>query len=146
MLKHGNQQGTWRLFAALTALVAFSGCELPSSEDLAALDAEQQVGSERQETVTACPLTMSDYATAQTITCSCSAEATAGGMWGTDAYTSDSSVCGAAVHAGRITTAGGTVTVTVTAYDNGRNNYVGSTRNGITSTAWGAYGRSFYFR
>ncbi|WP_346729629.1 LCCL domain-containing protein [Corallococcus exiguus] len=34
-------------------------------------------------------------------------------MWGTDLYTDDSSVCVAAVHAGAITTAGGTVVVTI---------------------------------
>ena len=62
-------------------------------------------------------------------------------VWGTDIYTSDSSVCRAAVHAGLITFAnGGTVTFEMLGE---RNNFVGSTRNGVTtlsySPTWGAF-------
>ena len=56
-------------------------------------------------------------------------------------YTDDSSICVAAVHAGLITPArGGTVHVTTT---EGRDSYVGSTANGVTSHPWGAWGVSF---
>ena len=37
----------------------------------------------------------------------CPSYGTASSVWGTDVYTDDSSVCTAAVHAGRITLAGG---------------------------------------
>jgi hypothetical protein len=65
----------------------------------------------------------------------------AGPVYGTDTYTDDSSVCTAAVHAGRITLAsGGSVTIEIRP---GQSSYAGSTRNGITSSSWGAWTGSF---
>lgn len=65
-------------------------------------------------------------------------------VWGTDIYTDDSSICVAAVHAGKITTLdGGTVTVQV---ELGRGSYAGSTRNGVSSLSFGSFARSFTFR
>jgi hypothetical protein len=65
----------------------------------------------------------------------------AGTIWGTDVYTDDSSVCTAAVHAGRITLAkGGNVPIEVRP---GQGSYKGSTRNGITSFDYGAWQGSF---
>ena len=53
---------------------------------------------------------------------------------GTDIYTDDSSVCTAAVHSSLITLAGGgTVTIEIRP---GEASYTGSTRNGITSSAY----------
>jgi hypothetical protein len=63
-------------------------------------------------------------------------------VWGTDTYTDDSSICTAAVHAGRITFGGGVVTIKP---QPGLSGYVGSTRNGVTSQSWGAYRGSFIF-
>jgi hypothetical protein len=64
-------------------------------------------------------------------------------IWGTDLYTDDSSVCTAAVHAGRITTArGGTVTIEIRP---GAAAYKGSTRNGATSNDYGQWSGSFSF-
>lgn len=55
-------------------------------------------------------------------------------VWGTDAYTDDSSVCSAAVHVGLITPAtGGPVTIEVRP---DHSPYHGSTRNGSTSRTW----------
>lgn len=63
--------------------------------------------------------------------------------WGTDVYTDDSSVCTAAVHAGKITLKdGGAVTFEIRP---GQNAYIGSTRNGITSSNYGPWGGSFAF-
>ena len=67
--------------------------------------------------------------------------ANTGGLWGTDAYTGDSKVCKAAVHAGLITDAGGNVVVTI---DPGRPAYRGSVRNGIRSNDYGNYSKSFH--
>jgi hypothetical protein len=67
--------------------------------------------------------------------------ANTGGLWGTDAYTGDSKVCKAAVHAGIITDAGGNVVVTI---DPGRPAYRGSVRNGIRSNDYGNYSKSFH--
>jgi hypothetical protein len=62
-------------------------------------------------------------------------------VWGTNVYTDDSSVCTAAVHAGRITLAkGGTVTIEIRA---GQSSYASSTRNGIKSGSWGSWHGSF---
>lgn len=62
-------------------------------------------------------------------------------VWGSDLYTDDSSVCTAAVHAGRITfTGGGTVTIEIRP---GASSYAGSTRNGVTTRDWGSYAGSF---
>jgi len=76
-------------------------------------------------------------------TCRCDDESTAiGAVWGTDVYTDDSSICRAAVHAGRISLAGGPVTVT---RGDGRPLYVGSTRNGVRSNDFGQYPVSISF-
>jgi len=64
-----------------------------------------------------------------------------GSVWGSGPYTDDSSICSAAVHAGRIAAAtGGVVTVVVAP---GVPAYVGSPRNGVTSNNYGAYTGSF---
>lgn len=66
-----------------------------------------------------------------------------GSVWGTDIYTNDSSVCSAGVHAGRVTTLrGGSVTIEMRP---GQSSYLGSTRNGVTSLSYGAWGCSFAF-
>jgi hypothetical protein len=77
-------------------------------------------------------------------TCRCSAEATqSGAAWGTDVYTDDSSICRAAFHAGKIPLTGGTVTVV---RGEGRALFVGSTRNGVQSSDFGAFPNSITFR
>jgi hypothetical protein len=66
-----------------------------------------------------------------------------GGLWGTDAYTADSGICRAAIHAGLITDAGGNVVVTL---DPGRPAYRGSVRNGTRSSDYGSYAKSFHLQ
>jgi hypothetical protein len=64
-----------------------------------------------------------------------------GTVWGTDVYTDDSSVCTAAVHAGKIAPAkGGNVAIEIRP---GQASYKGSTRNGVTSFDYGAWQGSF---
>ena len=63
-------------------------------------------------------------------------------MYGTDVYLDDSGICLAAIHAGLITPAGGTVTIEIRP---GQASYVGSTRNGVTSSTAGQYPGSFVF-
>lgn len=71
----------------------------------------------------------------------CPAGGTVGRVWGTDAYTDDSSVCTAGVHVGVITVAaGGTVVAEVRP---GQSSYAGSTHNGIASSNYGSWGGSF---
>jgi hypothetical protein len=62
-------------------------------------------------------------------------------IWGTEIHTYDSSICTAAVHAGRITfAAGGTIEIEIL---DGQASYLGSTRNGVTSSSYTAYTCSF---
>ncbi len=64
-------------------------------------------------------------------------------VYGTDIYTHDSSVCTAAVHYGVITVeGGGDVVIRMNA---GRDEYFGSTRNGITSQSYATWPASFAF-
>jgi hypothetical protein len=63
-----------------------------------------------------------------------------GGLWGTDVYTADSSICRAGIHAGAISTGGGVVPVQV---QDGRPAYRGTARNGIQSNDFRDYGKSF---
>ena len=73
----------------------------------------------------------------------CPAGGTAFPVWGTDLYTDDSSVCTAAVHAGKITLAGGgTATFEIRP---GAATYPASNRNGIQSGNWDTWLGSFVF-
>ncbi len=73
----------------------------------------------------------------------CPAGGTLGSVYGTGTYTDDSRVCSAAVHAGLITlAAGGTVTVKIAP---GKSAYTASTKNGVTSNAYGAWTGSYTF-
>jgi actin-like ATPase involved in cell morphogenesis len=74
----------------------------------------------------------------------CPSAGRAGTVWGSDVYTADSSVCTAAVHAGKTTFAnGGSVVIEM---QPGGSNFQGSTRNGVTTRAWPQYfGDTFKF-
>jgi hypothetical protein len=62
-------------------------------------------------------------------------------IWGTDIYTSDSSVCTAGVHVGLLSfESGGQIVAEIAA---GQESYVGSLRNGVTSRDYGTYSSSF---
>lgn len=72
----------------------------------------------------------------------CPANCTKGSVWGTEFYTGDSNVCPAMIHAGIIPAErGGYGMVTFT---KGLPVYRGSTKNGITSNAYGEWGLTFY--
>ena len=91
-----------------------------------------------------CPIRLSVNRELPTpFTCMCSAQKMQeGAVWGTDTYTDDSGLCRAAVHAGAIPATGGAVTVLRGA---GRPLYIGSRRNGIQSSDYGAYSDSIRF-
>lgn len=72
----------------------------------------------------------------------CPAGGTAATVWGTDVYTDDSSICTAALHAGRIQGTGGTVTFYVRG---GQSAYRGSARNGVTTRDFARFPGSFTF-
>jgi hypothetical protein len=64
-----------------------------------------------------------------------------GSVWGTDVYTADSAVCRAAIHAGLIGDAGGTIALVL---DPGRSAYSGSPRNGISSGDFAQFHKSYH--
>jgi hypothetical protein len=71
----------------------------------------------------------------------CPANCSGGSLWGSDLYTTDSSICRAAIHAGVIDVAkGGKVTISLEA---GKPSYESTSRNGIQSSSWGSYGSSY---
>jgi len=80
----------------------------------------------------------------ETFTLICSPGGIAHPVWGSDIYTADSSICTAAVHSGLITyQQGGTVTIELWP---GRSIYGASERNGVTTSDFGPYHRSFVFK
>jgi hypothetical protein len=71
----------------------------------------------------------------------CPAKGTIGTVWGSGPYTTDSSVCTAAVHAGWISLDdGGRVVIEIKA---GQDEYEGSEQHGIVTTAYDHYDWSF---
>ncbi|QSQ17888.1 M57 family metalloprotease [Myxococcus landrumensis] len=79
--------------------------------------------------------------TGKQIRCIC-APGVSGSVWGTNNYTDDSNICSAAVHAGVRTPLGGRVVVEV---QPAQTIFIGTTRNGVTSNSYGAWGGSFRF-
>ncbi|HVL13744.1 MAG TPA: LCCL domain-containing protein [Gemmata sp.] len=67
---------------------------------------------------------------------------TDGSVWGTDAYTADSRLATAAVHAGALRE-GERGLVRVTLQDGGEQFYQGSTRHGVTSYDYGGYSLAY---
>lgn len=81
--------------------------------------------------------------TGETVEHECSTDGSAGRIWGTEIYTDDSSICTAAVHMGLIDLDdGGRVRFEVL---DGRDSYEGSEANGIESSSYGSWTRSFGF-
>ena len=76
------------------------------------------------------------------VSCTCTPGSARGTVWGSDIYTTDSSICAAAVHAGVISSSGGKVKMRKAA---GCGAYESKKRNGVRSHSWGNYGSSFYF-
>ncbi|MBL6453911.1 OmpA family protein [Belnapia sp. T6] len=95
--------------------------------------------------ISQCPDDMTAYAdSSETVTCSCpAAQIGQGSVWGTDTYTADSATCRAALHAGILGRQGGQVTLEMLP---GAARYPGTTRNGVQSQNYGAYGASYRFQ
>jgi hypothetical protein len=75
-------------------------------------------------------------------TVECPQLCTSGSVWGSETYTSDSKVCKAAIHAGALKPQGGKTKVII---KGGEKSYKGSSKNGINSSDYGAWSRSFVF-
>lgn len=78
-----------------------------------------------------------------TLTCSCSADATnVGTIWGTTTYTDDSAICRAALHAGAVGAGGGVIEVMRAP---GLASYAASSQNGVNSLSYGNWTGSIVF-
>ncbi len=107
------------LIAFSLAAVAFIGCKKALSVECATKMRDVAV-QDKKEGVS--------------FTVNCPANCEGGSLWGTDTYTTDSSVCMAGLHAGVIAKdKGGAVKVLVV---KGLNKYAGSDRNGVKSGDW----------
>lgn len=84
-------------------------------------------------------------AVGETLRYTCLGDASVGGtIWGTDVYTSDSPICIAAQHRGHVTPqSGGTVSIMILGSQPA---YTGSSRNGIGSSDYPEWGRSYVFQ
>jgi hypothetical protein len=87
---------------------------------------------------------MVSFTAGKTVKFKCPPGGKGASVWGTDIYTIDSSICNAAVHAGKLTTeSGGLVTIELRP---GEASYKGTTRNGIKTNDYGKYEQSFVVR
>ena len=122
----------------------------PMAESSTQIDELKPTPSDKEETEDITPIAWDTTASGfkgeagQTYTFRCPAEGTEQGVYGSDIYTQDSSICTAAVHAGLFSLAqGGVVTIE---YRPGRSTYGSTVRNGVKSRTWGEYPRSFVVR
>jgi hypothetical protein len=109
-------------------------------EDTACGGAASESGAKDQ-----CPANMKALearATSDPLECQCPAGETTGSVWGSSVYTTDSSVCRAARHAGAVGSRGGAVTVFVAG---GCSSYAATTKSGVTTGSWGSYQHSYGF-
>lgn len=85
----------------------------------------------------ACPRTSSG---SDRLVCACNAGQNTGSIWGDGPYTGDSATCAAATHAGALEAGVGVVVL----IPMGRQDeFPASTENGVTSSSWGSWDRSF---
>ena len=96
----------------------------------------------RQSSAASCPADAQGIGAAG-LTCRCGGGSRgAGPVWGSGPYTADSSICNAAVHSGLIGDDGGVVTLRIAP---GRASYAGTQRNGVSTSNWGTFEKSFLF-
>ncbi|WP_372841561.1 LCCL domain-containing protein, partial [Phaeovulum sp.] len=74
--------------------------------------------------------------------CNCTPNDFDGSIWGSGIYTSDSSICTAALHAGAVGPTGGDIHVVARP---GQEKYNSTTQNGVNSSEWGSYSSSIEF-
>jgi len=115
----------------------------PCAENAAAGGGDDDGGG--GEMLAACPRNMKgrSLAPGQALRCSCAPRQMVGSVWGTQRYTTDSSVCKAARHAGAVGPNGGNISVFG---GRGCNAFAGTTRYGIRTGRWGPYKTSYAFR
>lgn len=91
---------------------------------------------------TTCPADATGFADGARLSCICPSGATGGSVYGSTRYTADSSICTAAVHAGKVPASGGVVEIVV---GGACPAFPGTAANGITTVSWSSYDKSFGF-
>jgi len=136
--------------AAKVTTTPASAKSSPTPESSPKIDESKSTPSDKEDTEDITPIAWDTTAAGfkgeagQTYNFRCPEEGTEQGVYGSDIYTQDSSICTAAVHAGLFSLAqGGVVTIE---YRPGRATYGSTVRNGIKSRTWGEYPRSFVVR
>ncbi len=113
-------------------LVWTAGCKKPPAEDSAKKKGPQP-----------CPASFNAKQNTDGLTCICAKGRDQGKVWGTSRFMTGSATCAAAIHAGAITkTKGGKVEIK---YAGGCKAYMGTTKNGITSSYWSGNDAGFFF-
>ena len=152
-----SENGHWRQRDALVAFeiddlrAAFVGYARGATLEGAAYDSSGQQGAFAFRRISAdgvefCPQNMVALrGGAAALTCMCPPGVVSATVWGDqNAYTDDSDICTAAVHAGIITAqGGGRISVTPRP---GLESYPASSMNGVTTFAYGAWQASYIVR
>ena len=125
---------------SVSTFIAFSASALAAAAALLLLPAS--AGAQRSPLAEGEPCPSRMYSDRDELVCRCGRTEGDANVWGTDVYTDDSELCHAALHAGVITQAGGVVRVTRAP---GRSSYAPSTRNGVSSSQYPAWGGSIVF-
>jgi hypothetical protein len=134
------------LFVALLACKQ-GGSDESNSDESAAAEDDGKEEEKAEPKVKPCPrnwlAAQKDIGVDGELECECDQSQVDGSVWGSQIYTSDSSICHAAAHAGAIPRTGGKVKAKgvedCAAYE-------GSTANGVKTSSWGKYDKgSFYF-
>nr|XP_039262351.1 uncharacterized protein LOC120338417 isoform X3 [Styela clava] len=105
----------------------------------------QFTDSRNNQQATSCTIQANNYDENHfTVVCPSGCDSHVSRLWGSVIYTDDSYICAAAIHDGVIEegNAGGKVNVWKS---DGRSNYYGTSRNGITSKSYGSWSSSFQF-
>lgn len=113
----------------------FLDCETPNTETVVREAADQT------PVMWHTSASIVSFETGKTYKFKCPSSSKESVVWGTGIYTLDSSICNAAIHAGKLASeSGGLVTIELRP---GESAYKGTTRNGIKTNDYGAYGQSF---
>jgi hypothetical protein len=93
------------------------------------------------QTPAACPADATALTDGAKLSCTCAAGAS-GGVYGSSRYTADSSICAAAIHAGKVPASGGAVNIVV---GGACASFTGTSANSVTTTSWSSYDKTFGF-
>ncbi len=131
-----SQDGTVRVYALGT------GAPPPPADTSAVTPAPPPGAMPTSATLLECSDTgraiEGDVGFSSTYTCPASCDLSS--IWGAGTYTDDSNICTAARHAGIIGAEGGTFDLIITP---GQAEYPSIEQNGVTSSSWGSWDRSF---